>query len=122
MLSRHDRPNCTKHLTLRTCPSCCTREWRISTGEGSGLCEAPEREDGRLGATTAIRGLIEAILLEPEGEQLKITLKGRLAGMLSAARDNKRSPETGDILVQLQMVAWACSRRYLQLWGAIVRH
>ena len=31
----------------------------------SGLCEALEREDRRLGATNAIRGSIEAILLEP---------------------------------------------------------
>ena len=71
----------------------------------SGLCEALEPEDSRSGATTAIRGLIEAILLEPDGDQLKITLKGDLAGMLSAARDSKRSPDTGDLLVQIPMVA-----------------
>ncbi len=47
-------------------------------------------------ATNAIRELIEAILLEPDGEQLKITLKGDLAGMLGAARDSKKSPDTGD--------------------------
>jgi site-specific DNA recombinase len=69
------------------------------------LCQALEHEDSRLGATNAIRELIEAILLEPDGEQLKITLKGDLAGMLSAARDSKRSPDTGDLLVQIQMVA-----------------
>jgi hypothetical protein len=79
----------------------------------SGLCEALEREDSRSGATTAIRGLIEAILLEPDGDQLKITLKGDLAGMLSAARDSKRSPDTGDLLVQIQMVAGA--RNHLNL-------
>jgi hypothetical protein len=50
-------------------------------------------------AADAIRGLIEAILLEPDGARLKITLKGDLAGMLSAARDSKRSPDTGDLLV-----------------------
>jgi site-specific DNA recombinase len=71
------------------------------------LCQALEHEDSRLGATTAIRELIEAILLEPDGEQLKITLKGDLAGMLSASRDSKRSPDTGDLLVQIQMVAGA---------------
>jgi hypothetical protein len=60
--------------------------------------------------------LIEAILLEPDGEQLKITLKGDLAGMLSAARDSKRSPDTGDLLVQIQMVAGARNQHYLQLW------
>jgi hypothetical protein len=58
------------------------------------MCQALEHEDSRLGATTAIRGLIEAILLEPDGDQLKITLKGDLAGMLSAATDSKRSPDS----------------------------
>ena len=71
------------------------------------LCQALEHEDSRLGATTAIRELIEAILLEPDGEQLKITLKGDLAGMLSASGDSKRSPDTSDLLVQIQMVAGA---------------
>ncbi len=40
------------------------------------LCHALEHEDSRAGATDAIRGLIEAILLEPDGDRLKITLKG----------------------------------------------
>ncbi len=39
----------------------------------------------------AIRGLIEAILLEPDGDRLKITLKGGVVGMLSAASDSNRS-------------------------------
>jgi hypothetical protein len=38
-------------------------------------------------------------MLEPVGEELKIRLKSDLAGMLSAARDSKRSPDTGDLLV-----------------------
>jgi hypothetical protein len=49
----------------------------------------------------ARQALVEAIVLEPDGERLKITLKGDLAGMLSAARDAKRSPDTGDLLVQI---------------------
>jgi len=61
------------------------------------LCLALESEETRTGARDAIRALIEAIMLEPDGDQLKITLKGDLAGMLSAARDSKRSPETGDL-------------------------
>jgi hypothetical protein len=46
------------------------------------LCQALEHEDSRLGATNAIREMIEAILLEPDGEQLKITLRAtwRLRG------------------------------------------
>ena len=71
------------------------------------LCSALENEESRTGATEAIRALIETILLEPEGDKLKITLKGDLAGMLSAARDSKRSPDTGDLLVQIKLVAGA---------------
>jgi len=71
------------------------------------LCQALEHEDSRAGATDAIRALIEAILLEPDGDRLKITLKGDVAGMLSAARDSKRSPDTGDLLVQIKLVAGA---------------
>ena len=56
-----------------------------------------ENEASRTGAIEAIRALIETILLEPEGDELKITLKGDLAGMLNAARDSKRSPDTGDL-------------------------
>ena len=69
------------------------------------LCRALESEESRTGAVEAIRALIEAILLEPDGDKLKITLKGDLAGMLSAARDSKRSPDTGDLLVQIKLVA-----------------
>ena len=54
-----------------------------------------------------IGALIEAIQLEPDGEQLKIRLKGDLAWMLSAARNCKRSPDTGDLLVQIKLVAGA---------------
>jgi len=71
------------------------------------LCGALEREDSRTGAVEAIRGLVETILLEPDGERLKITLKGDLAGMLSAARNTKRSPDTGDLMVQIKLVAGA---------------
>jgi site-specific DNA recombinase len=71
------------------------------------LCNALEQEEERAGAADAIRGLIEAILLEPDGDQLKITLKGDLAGMLTAAKDSKRSPETGDLMLQIKLVAGA---------------
>jgi site-specific DNA recombinase len=71
------------------------------------LCSALESEESRTGAVDAIRALIETIVLEPDGDQLKITLKGDLAGMLSAARDSKRSPDTGDLMVQIKLVAGA---------------
>ena len=63
------------------------------------LCSALENQESRIGAVQAIRALVEAIVLEPDGDKLKITLKGDLAGMLSAARDSKRSPDTGDLLL-----------------------
>ncbi len=62
------------------------------------LCLALENEESRTGAAEAIRALVEAIVLEPDGERLNITLKGDLAGMLSAARDSKRSPDAGDLM------------------------
>ena len=49
------------------------------------LCLALESEESRTGAAEAIRALVEAIVLEPDADQLKITLKGDLTGMLSAA-------------------------------------
>jgi len=52
-----------------------------------------EGQESRTGAREAIRALIDTILLEPDGDQLKITLKGDLAGMLSAAKDTKRSSD-----------------------------
>lgn len=51
-----------------------------------------------------LRGLIEAIVLTPEKGQLRIDLKGNLAAMLAAAQQTKRSPETGDLLVPVQLV------------------
>ena len=71
------------------------------------LCLALESEESRQGAADAIRALVEAIVLEPDGDQLRTMLKGDLAGMLSAARDSKRSPDTGDLLVQIKLVAGA---------------
>jgi hypothetical protein len=82
------------------------------------LCLALENEESRTGAADAIRALVEAIVLEPDGERLNVTLMGDLAGMLNAARDSKRSPDTGNLLVRIKLVAGACSHRYVQLWSA----
>ena len=83
------------------------------------LCSALESEESRTGAVEAIRALIEAIMLEPNGSQLKITLKGDLPGMLSAAGDGKRSLETGDLLVRIRLVAGARRTLYRRLcWTA----
>ena len=54
---------------------------------------------------SSVRGLIESIVLMPEKGQLRIELRGNLAAMLTAAQQTKRSPETGDLLVPVQLVA-----------------
>jgi hypothetical protein len=52
-------------------------------------------------------------------QELKITLKGDLAGMLSAARDSKRSPDTGDLMVQIKPIAGARNPLNLEFaWAA----
>ena len=71
------------------------------------LAEALERSETRTEATEALRGLFDAIVLTPSHGALQIELKGNLAAMLSAAQNAKRSPETGDLSLQVQMVAGA---------------
>ena len=69
------------------------------------LARALERSETRTEATEALRGLIDAIVLTPDEGALRIELRGNLAAMLSAATNAKRSPETGDLTLQVQMVA-----------------
>src|SRR5262249_13982133 len=71
------------------------------------LAQALERPETRLEATEALRGLLEAIIRTPTDGELRIELKGNLAAMLSAATNAKRSPETGDLSLQVEMVAGA---------------
>ncbi len=71
------------------------------------LAQALEHPDTRTEAAEAIRGLLDAIMLVPTEGELRIELKGNLAAMLSAAENAKRSPETGDLLLQVAMVAGA---------------
>ena len=81
-----------------------------------------EHPETRTEASEALRGLIDAIVLTPnQGEplsragedsrfgepRLQIELKGNLAAMLEAAQNAKRSPETGDLSLQVVMVAGA---------------
>jgi site-specific DNA recombinase len=68
---------------------------------------ALQREDTRLEASEMLRGLIDSIVLIPDEGQLRIELRGNLAAMLTAAQQTKRSPETGDLLMPVQMVAGA---------------
>src|SRR5262245_16412280 len=69
------------------------------------LASALQREDTRLEASEMLRGLIDSIVLIPDEGQLRIELRGNLAAMLTAAQQTKRSPETGDLLVPVQLVA-----------------
>ena len=71
------------------------------------LAAALQREDTRTEASETLRGLIESIVLMPEKGQLRIELRGNLAAMLTAAQKTRRSPETGDLLVPVQLVAGA---------------
>src|SRR6266849_8540845 len=71
------------------------------------LAAALVREDARTEASETLRGLIDAIVLMPEKGQLRIELRGNLAAMLTAAQKTRRSPETGDLLVPVQLVAGA---------------
>ena len=71
------------------------------------LAAALQREDTRLEASEMLRGLIDSIVLIPDEGQLRIELRGNLAAMLTAAQKTRRSPETGDLLVPVQLVAGA---------------
>jgi len=80
------------------------------------LAAALQADGSRLEASETLRGLIDSIVLTPEKGQLRIELRGNLAAMLTAAQETKRSPDTGDLLVPVQLVAGARNQRYLQLW------
>ncbi len=93
------------------------------------LARALEHPDTRTEAAEAIRGLVDAVVLtrvesaleahvirrgrRAKGNAgaldtgLQIELKGNLAAMLTAATDAKRSPDTGDLELQIAMVAGA---------------
>jgi hypothetical protein len=96
------------------------------------LAAALQADGSRLEASETLGGLIDSIVLIPEKGQppsrdgddtrsgeprLRIELRGNLAAMLAVAQEPKRSPETGDLVVPVQLVAGACSQRYLQLWS-----
>jgi hypothetical protein len=72
-------------------------------------------EESRTSAADAIRAPIETILPDPDGDQLKITLKGDLAGMLNAARQQEVA-DTGDLLVQIELVPGARNPLNLEFW------
>ncbi len=72
-----------------------------------------------LEASEMLRGLIEAIVLTPGEGPLRIELRGNLAAMLTAAQQTKRSPDSGDLLVPVQLVAGARNPLNLEFsWSA----
>jgi site-specific DNA recombinase len=73
------------------------------------LAKALQEPDSRSEATEALRGLVDAIVLTPdEGcEALQIELRGNLAAMLGATVQTKRSSESGDLSLQVSLVAGA---------------
>jgi len=72
-------------------------------------------------ATEALRGLVDAIILTPTDGELRIELKGNLAAMLSAATNAKRSPETGDLSLQVEMVAGARNMLCLEFVWSVAK-
>ena len=59
-----------------------------------------------------LRGLIDAMVLTPDQDELQIELRGNLAAMLGAAQNAKSSPDTGDLMVQIKLVAGTPSCLY----------
>jgi len=103
-------------------------------GKVEELASALQREDTRVQASEMLRGLIDSIVLIPDDGRLRVQLRGNLAAMLTAAQppsrafenalratavrrslgeggETKRSPETGDLFVPVQMVAGAARQR-----------
>ncbi len=89
-----------------------------------GLVQALQGPDTRIEASEILRGLVDEIILTPTGAapvyrrgrratgasdsgHLQIELRGNLAAMLSAATNAKASPETGDLELQVSLVAGA---------------
>jgi hypothetical protein len=71
------------------------------------LAAALQREDSRLEASDTLRGLIDSIVLTPEAGELRIELRGNLVAILTVAQKTMRSPESGDLIVPVQLVAGA---------------
>jgi DNA invertase Pin-like site-specific DNA recombinase len=89
---------------------------RIYRTKVTELASALQQSESRVEATEALRGLVDAIVLTPDGdkEELGIDLRGNLAAMLGATVQTKRSPESDDLSLQVSLVAGARNQHYLQ--------
>jgi hypothetical protein len=64
-------------------------------------------------------GLLGAFGQKPDQGELQIELKGNLAAMLGVAKNAKRSPASGDLSLQVEMVAGARNPPNLEFsWSA----
>jgi site-specific DNA recombinase len=77
------------------------RHWVIEARDG--LHDPERRQD----AVTALRAMVDEIVLTPQGDELGILLKGDLAAMLAAARKTRRPSESDDLSLQVSLVAGA---------------
>jgi hypothetical protein len=83
------------------------------------LAQALEHPETRSEASEALRALIEAIILTPPGPWRTHNRAEGESGGLSAATNAKRSPETGDLSLQVEMVAGARNTLHLEFaWAA----
>ena len=74
------------------------------------LAAALQADGSRLEASETLRGLIDSIVLTSHEGQLRIEQRGNLAAMLTVAQQTKRSPDSGDLIMPVQMVAGACNQ------------
>jgi hypothetical protein len=79
------------------------------------LCLALESEESRTGALGAIRALIEAKVLEPDGETRNHT-EGRPGGNAERGQRQQEVARYRRPLGPIQLVAGARNQHYLQLW------
>ena len=75
-----------------------TSAWIVTDEARDGLRD-PDR---RMEAMTALRAMVEEIVLTPDGDALGIVLKGDLAAMLAAASPKQ---EASEIRRQVKLVA-----------------
>ena len=75
------------------------------------LHEALQQDETRAEAAEILRGLIDEIILVPQGDGLRVDLKGALAGILQLAADGKKPAARGDGLEQIKVVAGKCNHR-----------
>jgi DNA invertase Pin-like site-specific DNA recombinase len=80
-------------------------------------------DEHRARAMELIRSLVDEVRLIPEGGQLRVSLRGELAGILGlceaaeAAKKPKAGGDAAGLAEQVKMVAGAGYQRYLRLWN-----